>query len=509
MTVQELNDLIARGEDSSLQFKEDVNNSTSLAGEIVAFSNASGGRILIGVADDGSVPGLELQDVRRINQLISNTASQNVRSPVTVQTENIPLGQGKTVIVLSIPDGIDKPYFDNTGVIWIKSGSDKRRINSAEELRRLFQSVEQVHADKVPTSVGVASLDAGLFRSFMVKQYNQDIPDNESELLALLTNMNLARDGHINLACLLLFGKNPQFQKPEFIVKAIAYPGPEIHSTSYEDSEDFEGTLQDLYKGAQAFIKRNLRKEQRLGVNSPGEAEIPHAVFEEIIVNALLHRDYFIVAPIKIFIFSNRIEIHSPGHLPNDLTVERIRAGNSVMRNPILASFGSKNLLPYRGLGTGVSRAVSEWPYIDFEDDREANLFKVTVHRKQQTELPATASKKSDKDADGPVKDEIKVHKGLGDAPKKPDKGAIKPEKDEIKAHNEKCGAPLSALQQEIIVLIQGNPKITYDELTQVLRKDRSTIGRNIRKLQKAGCLERKGSKKTGYWKVSTEKQAV
>ncbi|MEA3288392.1 MAG: ATP-binding protein, partial [Candidatus Marinimicrobia bacterium] len=150
MDVQELNDLVLRGEDSRLQFKVDVNNATSLAAEIVAFSNANGGTILIGVSDDGTIPGLESQDVRRINQLIANTASQNVRSPVTVNTENIPHGGGKTVIVLAIPDGIDKPYFVNTGVIWIKSGSDKRRINSAEELRRLFQSVEQIHADKVP-----------------------------------------------------------------------------------------------------------------------------------------------------------------------------------------------------------------------------------------------------------------------------------------------------------------------------------------------------------------------
>jgi len=250
----------------------------------------------------------------------------------------------------------------------MKSGSDKRRISSAGELRRLFQSIEQVHADKVPTSIGVEGLDTRLFSLFMEKQYSESIPDQDSDILSLLVNMNLACENHLNLACLLLFGKKPQFHKPEFIVKAIAYPGNEIHASSYEDSEDFEGTLQDLYKGAQAFIKRNLRKQQHAGINDLGEAEIPSAVFEEIIVNALLHRDYFITAPIRIFMFSDRVEIISPGHLPNDLTVKRIQAGNSVMRNPILASFGSKNLLPYRGLGTGIKRALSLWPHIDFED---------------------------------------------------------------------------------------------------------------------------------------------
>jgi len=82
-----------------------------------------------------------------------------------------------------------------------------------------------------------------------------------------------------------------------------------------------------------------------------------------------------------LFIFSDRIEIISPGHLPNHLTVEKIRTGNSIIRNPILASFVAKGLLPYRGLGSGIRRALKHWPNICFTDDREGNMFIVSVKR--------------------------------------------------------------------------------------------------------------------------------
>ena len=150
-TIESLQKQIAAGEDSTRQFKVDVRNSDSLASEMAAFANSEGGTLFIGVADDGSIPGLTSQDVSRINQLISNAASHLVRSPLAVQTENVVLENGRVVIVLTVPKGIDKPYFDKNGVIWLKTGADKRRVNSKEELRRLFQLTDQFHADELPT----------------------------------------------------------------------------------------------------------------------------------------------------------------------------------------------------------------------------------------------------------------------------------------------------------------------------------------------------------------------
>lgn len=126
----------------------------------------------------------------------------------------------------------------------------------------------------------------------------------------------------------------------------------------------------------------NTRAHQgRQSINSTGESEVPRIVWEELLANALIHRDYFVSAPVRMLVFSNRVEIISPGHLPNNLTIENIKAGNSNIRNPILASFASK-LLPYRGLGSGLLRSLRAYPDIDFVDDREGNMFKVIVARR-------------------------------------------------------------------------------------------------------------------------------
>jgi ATP-dependent DNA helicase RecG len=108
---------ISLGEDSHRQFKQNITSTDSLAAEMAAFANAEGGIIYIGVADNGTIPGLSSSDVSRINQLISNTASQSIKSPLTVKTENVSIGNDRVVIILTIPKGQDKPYFDRNGVI--------------------------------------------------------------------------------------------------------------------------------------------------------------------------------------------------------------------------------------------------------------------------------------------------------------------------------------------------------------------------------------------------------
>ncbi len=154
-----------------------------------------------------------------------------------------------------------------------------------------------------------------------------------------------------------------------------------LHDSHYLDSEDIDGNLPEQYRRSIAFIKRNLHHIQGdQGFNSPGQLEVPVVVFEELLVNALVHRDYFISAPIRLLVFANRIEIISPGHLPNHLDIEQIRFGLSNLRNPALASHAF-HILPYRGLGSGIPRATAAWPAIDLLDERRANQFRVVIHR--------------------------------------------------------------------------------------------------------------------------------
>lgn len=381
MDLNELKTIISRGEDSRHQFKEDIRNEDSIAAEMVAFSNSRGGQIFIGVSNKGSLIGLSNKDVDRINQLLSNSASQQVRSPIAIDTENVSIGDDKIVIIVTIPEGIDKPYFDHQGTIWQKTGADKRRIHSKDELRKLFQEVDLLHADEVPTRAGIEAINKISLSDFLDHFYHESLHDSDDEKLKILENMNLATRQRLNLAGLLLFGKKPQLYKPQFIIKAVSFTGTKI-TDNYIDSEDYEGSLREIFQGALGFVMRHLFKIQKeKSVNSVGDPEIPRIVLEELLVNALIHRDYFVSAPIRLFVFQDRITIINPGNLPNHLTIEKIRTGNSIQRNPILASFVAKGILPYRGLGTGVRRALQDWPRIQFIDDREGCLFSAIVPR--------------------------------------------------------------------------------------------------------------------------------
>ncbi len=467
--IDELRHFAARGEDSATQVKAEITNAESLAAEMVAFANSEGGIILIGVADDGSMPGLSLKDVARINQLISNAANHLVRSPLAVRTENIALDSGRLVILLTVPKGIDKPYFDKNGVIWLKAGADKRRVNSKEELRRLFQMTDQFHADELPTRAGIDKLDKLRFRDFLRDVYRQEYPEDPAELTRLLQNMNLAaEDGKLNLAGVLLFAEQPEFIVPQFVLRAIRYPGNEIHATDYLDTEDFSGPLQKIFDDALAFVMRNLHKVQAgRGVNAPGLPEVPEAVFEELLVNALVHRDYLISAPIRLFIFDNRIEIISPGHLPNNLTVEKIRTGNSNIRNPILVSYVAKGLLPYHGLGSGIKRALDKWPDIAFTDDRDGCLFTATVYRK-----PGSDMKLTNETSDIPHKTSEKRRESIGNT------------------------------SEKILNACRDNSGITIFELAAMLSITKRSVERNIQSLREKGLLRRIGGRKEGCWEV-------
>lgn len=498
-----MNDLlfsISLGEDSTRQFKSDVRNVDALAIEMAAFANSEGGTIFIGVADDGSTPGLSFTDVKRINQYISNAASQHIHSPLTVQSENVPVSPERVVISVTVPKGIDKPYFDRNGTIWLKCGPDKRRLNSKEELRRFFQFSDQFHADELPTNAGIDKLDKLRFRDFLRDAYKLEYPDNPDDLARLLRNMNLATDDDtLNLAGVLLFAERPEWIKPQFIIKAIRYPGNDIHATSYLDTEDFSGPFQKIFADALAFIMRNLHKVQAgQGVNAPGTPEIPASVFEELLVNALIHRDYLVDATIRLFIFDNRIEIISPGHLPNNLTVERIRAGISNIRNPILVSFVAKGILPYRGLGSGIKRALEDWPMIDFTDEREACLFTATVYRNYNERVAETPRMTYDF-----PQSSRKTSEKVSSKQKTTQKKQIIPESTQI-GTQETLVIPISTQKstQKIIELIRKDPTITRIKLAQNVGITDAAIKKQLGKMKTKGLITRIGPDKGGYWEV-------
>jgi len=381
MNAAELSEVINCGEDSRRQFKRDVSNVASLAGEMVAMANCGGGQIFIGVADDKTIHEIDGPNRSRLNQLISNTASNSVRPAMNPLTENVAVGSG-VVIVVTIADGVSKPYMDNSGAIWVKSGGDKRKVTSREEMQRMFQAALLVHGDDIPIpGTSEANVDLNYFRQFFKARFDLEFDEQPLSIAQVLSNMRLLNRGQLTVSGALLFAKDPTPLTPTFHIKAVCYPANAINVSEYIDSADLYGRILPQFEAGLAFILRNLRREQKgQSVNSTGILEIPRIVFEELLANAIIHRDYFISAPIRIFVFNDRVEIISPGQLPNNLTIANIRCGNSNIRNPILASYATK-VLPYRGLGNGIIRALKEYPNIEFIDDRDGNRFIAVVRR--------------------------------------------------------------------------------------------------------------------------------
>ena len=322
METVELMTILAQGEDSQHQFKQTIPHRDSLAQEMVAFSNGLGGKIIIGVDDAGVIVGLTNEELRELNQLIANVASGNVRPAINPTTQNI-LTEFGLVVIINIPAGINKPYQDNKGDFWVKNGSDKRKSTSREEIQRLFQTSGLLHADEsLANGLTIADLDMDYFSAFFQKRYGESLENQSLTLEKTIQNLNLGRDGMLNLTGALLFAKNPSIRLPSFIVKAGCFPGTDMTGESYIDSRNIEGKIADIFQQTISFVLANIKQIQGdQSVNSVGLPEIPRIALEEIIVNALVHRDYFISAPIRVFVFKDRIEVISPGHLPNNLTM--------------------------------------------------------------------------------------------------------------------------------------------------------------------------------------------
>lgn len=384
MTTVEIMNEIALGEDSQRQFKADFHNPEQVAAEIIAFLNSSGGRIFIGVSDDGTVTGLDVDNIRRLNQLMTNSATQNVRPPASIRTRNVRIDE-KVVILVDVPEGLNKPYCDNEGRFWIKNGADKRKVNSPEELQRLFQAGAKLFADERPVpETTIEDIDISALSHFYQRKTGSALDSAPLPLGRLLEALGCMKKGALTLAGLLLAGKDVARHAPLFYIAAAAYTGTTLTDDTFTDKSEIRGRLPEQYAGAMSFLERNLRHLQASeegGFNQSGVLEISREALQEVIVNALVHRDYLVNAAIKLFLFADRLEIHSPGTLPNSLTIDAVKMGVSVPRNSVLLSH-AQYIMPYSGLGSGLPRSLARCPDMKLVNDEKANRFIVCFPRK-------------------------------------------------------------------------------------------------------------------------------
>jgi predicted HTH transcriptional regulator len=244
---------------------------------------------------------------------------------------------------------------------------------------------ELLYAEEMPVKgSSTKDIDLKQLDIFLFKKYKKTLEELKSENLSMeqiLENLKLVKNEEFLLTGLLLFSTKRHFYYPHFSIQCVSVDGTIIGNTFSDNENMLEGTLPDVFKGAMDFVGRNMKKiPETESFNSSTKWEIPHEVFEELLVNALVHRDYLISSTVKVFIFSDRVEIVSPGKLPNSLTVESIKNGISILRNPILLS-SVQYILPYKGLGTGVRRSYSLYPDIIMENNIDENQFKVIIQR--------------------------------------------------------------------------------------------------------------------------------
>lgn len=382
---EEIREILSKGETSKIQFKVNVNNEQSIAQEMLAFANAKGGNILIGVEDKTwEIVGLSDENLRRLSNLLVNAANEHIKPPIFIETETA-LIDGKKILVVSIPEGNDKPYKDKDGAIFLKNGTNKRKVLNNEEILRLLSQGKNLFADELPIpQASLSDLNKEKFDDFFFREFKMGYEKFGMSYEEALKAKRVVKDGRITLAGLLFFGKNPQQIKPIFCIKCVAFYGNSIGGTAYRDSRDVHGTIPVLFDEGMAFFKRNLRHTQQgQNFNSQGILEISEIALQELLENALIHRDYLKNAPIRLLIFDNRIEIISPGSLPNSLTVEEIRFGNPVVRNNLMVSY-AMHTLPYRGLGSGLKRALELQPNIELINDVEGEQFVVKIGRGEE-----------------------------------------------------------------------------------------------------------------------------
>jgi len=386
MEEMELLEIIRCGETSSVQFKREFDNQDKIAAEMIAMANTKGGMIIFGIEDKtGSIVGLDYATLQSTNNKISTVANDLIKPQIYIFTEIISIeidAEQKHILLVSIDEGIAKPYKDKNGTIWIKQGTDKRKLTDNDQIMRLFQQSGKVFVDEmVVTDTNIEDIDRK-----KVEDYIKRVTKNPDEYMkisdnVLYQNLHIIKKNNLTLGGLLFFSNEPQKYKPAFCVKAVSFYGNSIGGLNYRDSRDMAGTIPEMFRESISFLKMNLRHEQKgQNFNSVGILEISEIALEELVQNALIHRDYTRNSPIRLMIFDNRIEIISPGCLPNSLTVENIKLGTAVVRNNLLASYASK-LIKYRGLGSGIVRAINEQSNIELINDESGEQFIVKIPR--------------------------------------------------------------------------------------------------------------------------------
>ena len=333
------------GEDTSVEFKEAMfegnrvrsPHRNSIADELASFGNTIGGTLIFSVSDAGEVRAMSRKQMDALETFVGEICSDSIRPALAFITRRLALPDRPAVLVVEVEQS--SLVHRSHGGYFSRQGSAKREL-SPEALNRLFQRRGRsglLGPDEVIVAgTGPNTLDEALTDRFLSSRATEPTT-------VQLTKLGLVREDESDVtratvAGVLMCAKHPDNYISGAVIEAVRYRGTVLGHASQHDAATITGPLDRQIRDAVNFVRLNTQLAAR---KDPGRVEIPQfsprAVFEAI-VNAVVHRDYSIEnAKIRLFIFDDRLELHSPGALPNTLPIEAMR-NRQATRNETLAS---------------------------------------------------------------------------------------------------------------------------------------------------------------------------
>ena len=342
-----LTDLIEKiylGEDSTIEFKRELPHRESLGDEIAAFANANGGVILIGVDDDSEIVGIDRQNLDRTEKTAVEICGDNIAPMVHIVTEKLQV-DNKNLLKIEVPRS---PFVHkSSNGYFIRQGSSKREM-ATEQLARLLQSRSQAHRisfdEQFVPNTRKETLREKLYQRFIT----EDAADREKIEDFLLKRRLLVKDGHeyrASVAGLLMCHDSPDDYLYNSFIQAVFYNGVEKDANYQIDAKDFRGPLDRQIVDAFKFVERYNQVSARKEIGRIERSQYSMRAVFEALVNAVVHRDYSKAgSKIRLFMFTDRLELYSPGALANSLTVDDLPY-NQATRNELLARLLSETTL--------------------------------------------------------------------------------------------------------------------------------------------------------------------
>lgn len=385
--MKNMQHLLQQGESETLEFKESTGETREIVETVGAFANLRGGTILIGVTNKGSIRGVSIG--KDTLESLANTIQQQTDPKIfpallTVEEE------GKTIIALHIDESPIKPVL--VGGRGFKRVGRSNHVLSSGELTRLFFESGRVSWDAGPvTDATIDDIDAVALRQFLIraKQERNLALNSEITVQEALEKLELLYQGKMSRAAVLLFGKQPQRFLLQSVVRCARFKGTEpLH---FLDMKVIEGNIINQVPAAMEFIQRHISMAVEIvptQIERQERWEYPLDALREALVNATCHRDYRDSGNVQVRIFDDRLEVWSPGLLPEGVTIADLRrTHNSHPRNHRIAH--AFFLIGYiEHWGTGTLRMIElcrEWGLPEPEFTEMSGAFVVTFRKSKLT----------------------------------------------------------------------------------------------------------------------------